>query len=186
MPGGRDERPYQLVPGKRYVFLMPRLHDHLRTLTHRAKSRTNRVPASPHKWSAASEGQRVVVENEDASWQWAATRILETAGYEVACCGGPKHLPHQRCPLVAGDRCPLIEGADLVVNGLGISDPANHAVLSALRTDHGRIPVIAEIPTPQVARLHAEIPGCRTVPRPVGPGDLVAAVDDALFAARGR
>jgi hypothetical protein len=128
----------------------------------------------------------VVVENEDASWHWAATRILETAGYEVACCGGPKHLPDQRCPLVAGDRCPLVEGADLVVNGLGISDPANHAVLTALRAQHGEIPVLAEIPAPQIARLDAEIPGCRTVPRPVGPGDLVAAVDDVLCGTRGR
>ena len=157
------------------------LNDLLRTWTLRARERTlNRIPNPPHPWSAASEGRRVVVEHEDAMWQWAATRILETAGYEVACCGGPHHLPHDQCPLASDDRCALVDGADLVVNGLGIRDPANRAVLTALRTRRGQIPVIVEIPTPQMAELHVAIAGCRTVPLPVCPRDLVAAVDEVL------
>lgn len=127
----------------------------------------------------------MVVENEDAMWQWAATGILEAAGYQVACCGGPHDLPNQQCLLVADDRCPLVDGADLVVNGLGISDPANRAVLTALRTRRDQIPVIVEIPTRQLDELHAEIPGCRSVPFPVRPKDLVAAVDDAIRGRRG-
>ncbi|MGQ0433184.1 MAG: hypothetical protein ACT452_12340 [Microthrixaceae bacterium] len=128
----------------------------------------------------------MVVENEDAMWQWAATGRLEAAGYQVACCGGPHDLPNQQCPLVADDRCPLIDGADLVINGLGISDPANRAVLTALRTRRDRVPVIVEIRTPQLGELHAEIPGCRTVAFPARPSDLIAAVGDALSGNRGR
>jgi hypothetical protein len=126
----------------------------------------------------------VVVENEDAMWQWAATNVLETAGYDVACCSGPHHLPRGRCPLVAGDRCSLVDEADVVVSGLGITDPANRAVLTALRTHRSQIPVIAEISPSRLAELHAEIPGCRTVPYPVGPKVLVDAVDGALRSPR--
>lgn len=86
---------------------------------------------------------------------------------------------------MADDRCPLVDGADLVVNGLGISDPANRAVLTALRTRRDQIPVIVEIPTRQLGELHAEIPGCRSVPFPARPKDLVAAVDDAIRGRRG-
>ena len=125
----------------------------------------------------------MVVENEDAMWQWAATGLLEAAGYQVACCGGPHDLPHQHCPLVADDRCPLVDGADLVVNGLGIGDPANRAVLTALRSRRDQIPVIVEIPALQLGTRHAEIPGCQTIPFPARPKDLIAAVDDAI---RGR
>lgn len=122
----------------------------------------------------------MVIENEDAMWQWAATKVLETAGYEVACCSGPRHLPRGRCPLVAGGQCSLVDDADLVVSGLGITDPANRAVLAALRERRGHIPLIAEISPSRLAELHAEIPGCRTVPYPVGPKVLVDAVDGAL------
>lgn len=166
---------------------MPRLHDILRMRTLRPTGgRADRVASQPRPWLGAGEGPRVVVENEDAMWQWAATGILEAAGYQVACCGGPHDLPHERCSLVADERCPLIDGADLVINGLGISDPANRAVLAALRTRHEQIPVIVEIPTRQLGELNAELPGCRTVPFPVRPKDLVAAVDDAMRGSRGR
>lgn len=142
--------------------------------------------APPHPWAAAGDAPRVVVENEDAMWQWAATEMLEAAGYEVACCGGPHHLPHQRCPLVTDDRCPLIDGADLVINGLGIDDPPNRAVLTALRTQREKTPVLVEIRTPQLGELHTEIPGCRTVPFPARPNDLIAGVNDAISGNRER
>jgi hypothetical protein len=125
-----------------------------------------------------------VVEHEDAMWSWAATRLLETAGYQVACCSGPHHLPRGRCPLVAGEVCSLVDEADLVVNGLGISDPANRAVLTALTTHPGHIPVIAEISPRRAAELQAVVPGCRTVPYPVRPKVLVDAVDQVLSRSR--
>lgn len=83
---------------------MPSLQHILRTLTLRPRDRRpDRIATQPRPWSAAGDGPRVVVENEDAMWQWAATGILEAAGYQVACCGGPHDLPRQRCPLVADD-----------------------------------------------------------------------------------
>lgn len=165
---------------------MPNLRRILRMLTLRPRDRRlDRIGAQPRPWPAAGDGPRVVVENEDPMWQWAATGLLEAAGYQVACCGGPHDLPNQQCPLVTDDRCPLIDGADLVINGLGIRDPANRAVLTALRTRRDQIPVIVEIRTPQLDELHAEIPGCRTVPFPARPKQLLAAVDDAISGNRG-
>ncbi len=122
----------------------------------------------------------MVVEHEDPVWRWAATERLSGAGYQVASCGGPRVLPHQRCPLVAGDGCPLIDQADVVVNGLGISTAANRAVLEAVRARRESLPVVVELPAPRFTELHAELPGCRTVPFPVGPKDLVRSVDDAI------
>lgn len=122
----------------------------------------------------------MVVEHDDGLWQWAATGLLEAAGYEVACCGGPHELPDGRCPLVAGGHCPLVDGADLIVSGLGISQPAERAVLVALRTRHEQVPVLVEIPAREISELHAVAPGCRTVPWPVCAKDLKAAVDDVL------
>lgn len=153
----------------------------LRMVTLRPRNRgPDPMAALPRPWAEAGDGPRVVVENEDATWQWAATETLEAAGYEVACCGGPYHLPHQLCPLVTDDRCPLIDGADLVINGLGIGDPTNRAVLTALRTQREQTPVLVEIGTTQLAELHTEIPGCRTVPFPVRPKDLIAGVSDVI------
>lgn len=143
-------------------------------------------PAPVGTWPAATEGRRVVVEHEDSAWQTAAARILETAGYEVACCGGPLQLPQRRCSLAVDHRCPLVESADLVINGLGISDPVNRDVLIALRARCDQSPVIvAEIPPPQLADAPVEIAGFRTIPVSVGSRDLVAAVDDILHSRAG-
>lgn len=150
-------------------------------LTTRSRGRRpDPVAPQPHPWLATGGGARVVVENEDAVWRWAAKGALERAGYQVACCAGPRHLPDQRCPLVDADRCHLLDGADVVVNALGISDPANRAVLHAVRTRRTQLPVIVEIPTPQLEALHQDIPGCRNIAYPARPMELIAAVDAAV------
>ena len=40
---------------------------------------------------------------------------LRAEGFEVVTCGGPPRDHPERCPFVAGERCPLIDGADAVV-----------------------------------------------------------------------
>lgn len=131
-------------------------------------------------WSVPDERPRVVIEHEDAVWQWAASGLLESAGYQVASCSGPHGLAQGRCPLVHDGACPLVAGADVVVNGLGIRDPANRAVLAAMRDRQPDLPVVVELPGPQRDRLDTELPGCQTVAFPLRPGDLLDAVDGAV------
>lgn len=153
------------------------------------------LSASPHRqgtrfvdaqvgWPAERAGPRVVVEHDDAAWRWAATGRLEAAGYQVASCPGPRHLPGERCPLVAGEACSLIDGADVVVDGLGVTVPEHRAVLTALRARHEELPVIVEIRPSQILELESELPGCRVVTYPVRPRELLAAVADATSSDR--
>lgn len=156
-------------------------HDVLQRLTtQRARRGQRQVVPAGRSWPADGRGPRVVVEHEDAAWRWAATEVLEDAGYEVAGCAGPHGLADHTCALVETGHCELVDEAHVVVNGLGIRDVANREVLTALRTQRDQIPVIVEVPTPRREELNAAVPGCRTVPFPVRPKDLVGAVDDVL------
>lgn len=121
-----------------------------------------------------------MVEHEDPGWRWAASERLTSAGYEVACCGGPRVLPRQRCPVVAGEPCPLLDGADVIVNGLGITTTAARAVLTAVHAQRPELPVIVELPTSRFDDLEAMAPGCRPVAFPVGPKHLARSVDEAI------
>jgi hypothetical protein len=133
----------------------------------------------------ANDRRRVVIEHDDGAWQSAAARALERAGFDVACCGGPRQLPRGRCPLVEGTGCPLIDQADVVVNGLGLRDPANRALLEALEATHPEIPLVVEAPRSALAAFADELDRCHTVPFPVRSSKvLVETVCDALE--RGR
>lgn len=138
------------------------------------------IEPPPGSWPAGDPAPRVLVEHQDPVWRWAAARRLEAAGYQVTTCGGPGVFRHGRCPLVAGEGCPAVDGADVVVNGLGIRDAGARAVLSAVRGARPELPVVVELPQPQSDDLDAAIPGCRVVPFPVGPVELVRAVEEAL------
>lgn len=122
---------------------------------------------------------RVVVEHEDPVWRWAAAGVLEQAGYQVLGCGGPHELADGKCPMVTTGRCALIEGADVVVNGLGIREPVHQDVLGAVQGSSS-VPVLVELPSPQRERLAADFPGCQRIPFPVRPQDLVTAVGAAV------
>lgn len=160
---------------------MRNLRDSFRSRTRGRSSRAGDAPQPvPEEWPTSGDGPRVLIENADGAFRWAAGSLLERAGYEVASCGGPHSLSDGRCPLVTDGGCPLVDGADVVVNGLGIRDPAYRAVLAALCADNEDRPVVVELPQPQFAALHDDFPGCRTVPFPVRPEDLVAAVDEAV------
>lgn len=96
-------------------------------------------------------------------------------------CGGPRELDGGVCPMVTEGHCALIEGADAVVNGLGLRDPAHREVLATVRSGSD-VPVLVELPSPQRARLEADFPGCAPIPFPVRPQDLVRAVDAVVQA----
>jgi hypothetical protein len=130
---------------------------------------------------ALADRPHAVIEHADGAWQAAAARALERAGYDVACCGGPSQLPRGRCPLIEGRGCALIEGADVIVNGLGLHDPANRTLIEALRSTHPAVPLVVEAPRSDLASFADELDGSHTVPFPVRSSKvLVEIVTDAV------
>ena len=79
----------------------------------------------------------VVVETDDGSLGISAFDAFDEAGVDVTVCRGPS-WPATGCPVLQGRRCPLIDGADVVVSRL--SAPA---LLWAIRGMHPDVPVIA-------------------------------------------
>jgi len=79
-------------------------------------------------WPRKAGRPRVLVEDPDGAVLWASARILEEAGYEVACCQGPtgvgRGLARNCCPLLVGGACPLVEGADVVVSSTSLPESA--------------------------------------------------------------
>jgi hypothetical protein len=104
----------------------------------------------PGEWPAATTRPRVLLENPDGAETWAQAETLRNAGYDVAVCTGPIEVAGRRrpgyfeepawldrnartlCPLVAGGRCGLVDGADVVV-----SIPELGEVVAAIRQKRG-------------------------------------------------
>jgi hypothetical protein len=61
------------------------------------------------------------------------------AGFDVAYCSGPDDAGRD-CPVLHGQRCPLLAGADVVLHGL---DP-ELGVAAAIRRQHPDATVLAE------------------------------------------
>jgi hypothetical protein len=106
----------------------------------------------PEEWPEPTGKPRVLIENPDGADLWAHADILREAGYDVATCHGPSKPaergrrsgyfedPEQRqpagerslCPLVEDGRCPLVEGADVVVSTTALTD--SREILATLST----------------------------------------------------
>jgi hypothetical protein len=118
----------------------------------------------PQTWPEPSRKPRVLVENPDGAELWAHADILREAGYEVATCAGPAEPAswHQRpttCPLVGEGRCPLAEGADVVVTTTDLRDGAE--IVAALGTSVPAALVVETRPgeQPKTARERVLIEG---------------------------
>jgi GNAT superfamily N-acetyltransferase len=64
-------------------------------------------------WPADHRRPRVLVESR-SWWATAGAAALRRAGYQVRQCQGPRSGAGRPCPLLVGDECPLVEGADVV------------------------------------------------------------------------
>ncbi|MEO9007735.1 MAG: GNAT family N-acetyltransferase, partial [Candidatus Dormibacter sp.] len=73
--------------------------------------------------------RRILLEAGDARLRGAATELLASAGFQVTVCSG--HAPGHPCPLLAGQPCGLVAGADVVVHAL--AGPDGEVVLGRLR-----------------------------------------------------
>ena len=87
--------------------------------------------AAGPSWPPVRRRPRVLVEVPGAHWRLAGG--LRDAGVDILGCSGPARRAGG-CPLLRGERCPLVEGADVVVHALGADDPRSLELVDA----HGR------------------------------------------------
>lgn len=140
--------------------------------------RRRRRKRAPGEWPERQGRARVLVEEADPASGWAVQKLLQNEGYDVAVCGGPEILG--RCFLVEDGRCPLAEGADVVLNSLSLSQPDRREVVEALRARLPGTPVIVGVPQPQAAKHAALLEGCRLMVFPPASGTIKREVRGAL------
>ena len=156
----------------------------------------------PGDWPERSARRRVLIENPDRSDLWAHAEILREAGYDVATCTGPTigresvsmfqrgSLPiedaepvraehRSLCPLVAGERCRLADGADVVISTTALVDARG---ILAAHSSTGQAALVVE-GTKRILARNSDVIGAATViEQPVTQERLVAAVEEALGA----
>lgn len=87
------------------------------TLEHAGGTVRCSVPTSGpvSSWPPLDHRPRVLA--EVAGGRWAGVSAADRAGVNVVMCSGPSRRRGD-CPALTGDRCPLVEGADVIVVGL--------------------------------------------------------------------
>jgi hypothetical protein len=99
-----------------------------------------RVPR--RTWRSASRAghrPRVLIEDDHPALAISDFSMFEQAGFDVAFCSGPDGDP-AACPVLHGQQCPLLTGADVVLHGL---DPAL-GVAAAIGRQSPGVPLIVE------------------------------------------
>ncbi len=99
-----------------------------------------RVPR--RTWSSpALTGRRprLLVEDDRPALAISDFSLFQDAGFDVAFCRGPGSDP-QGCPLLRGQRCTLVDRADVVLHGL---DP-RLSVAAAIRRQRPELPVVVQ------------------------------------------
>jgi hypothetical protein len=99
-----------------------------------------RVPR--RAWQAprrAGRRPRVLIEDDHPALAISDFSLFEQAGFDVAYCSGPGD-DLTACPLLRGQPCPVVAGADAVLHGL---DPA-FGIAAAIRRQRPGMPVVAE------------------------------------------
>jgi hypothetical protein len=136
----------------------------------------------PEEWPEQSGRPRVLIENPDGADLWAHADVLREAGYDVAMCGGPsaETEQHERtvCPLVTEGRCPLVEGADVVVSTTRLTD--GREILGRLSARSS--PALVVEGTSSDLKRHSDVIGdSLEITLPVLPQQLVEAVERVRF-----
>ncbi len=116
----------------------------------------------------------MLVEHPDAATGLAIASALRYAGYAVAVCPGPHG--HQRCPLTGPAGCAPAHDADIVIGSLDYEQDTAREVLQALRLRYPGTPLVVEVPSQVDADLRALLDGCRLLPAPATPEQILAAV----------
>jgi hypothetical protein len=142
-----------------------------------------RVPrhSSVPVWASEKKGARVLIECGDPAEGWATRKILEGERYEVAVCPGPEGLGRSGCVLLpTGGQCAALDGADVVVSLLPVSQEVPGVVHRAIGIVRPTLPHIIEV-VPSDRVFLPEIRGNVTALRmPASPRELKNALANAL------
>ena len=139
-----------------------------------------RVPR--RAWSSrrgAARRPRVLVEDGHRSLAISDFSMFDKAGFDVAVCSGPGGSPRD-CPLLRGQECAAVAGADAVLHGL---DP-ELGIAAAIRRRHPDVVVVVE----QQRRADGSLPmvpdGCVPLVYPCSVNGQVDALRRALASRR--
>lgn len=146
----------------------------------RIRRRVRTISPGPWRFSRP----RVLIEHFDETVAFELVATLRRAGYSAGICPGPSDSADtpERCVLTTGERCLFVDGADVVVSGLGARTAERRAVLEALRRFHPSKPLVVAV-SPEEVHLYGELlADVDVVIDPVEPAELLAAVEDAVTA----
>jgi len=124
---------------------------------------------------------RLVIEDEQPALAISDFSLFKEAGFDVAFCSGPGDDP-AACPLMHGQPCALLAGADAVLHGL---DPAL-GIAAAIRRQYPELPVVVDQrggDMPAGADAAGKLPaGCVPLGYPCSVRGQIAAVCRAVWA----
>ena len=92
----------------------------------------NTLPAPDWAFRGPRRAKRVLVETDHPCAAWAAEHELAAAGYDVATCSAVGSAGHGRCPLLDGERCMLVEDADVIVRCFDLDAPGRTDIVDAV------------------------------------------------------
>jgi len=117
---------------------------------------------------------RLLIEDPSPALEVAEFRCFEDAGFDVALCSGPGE--DQGCPLVTGDGCRLVDGADVVLMGPGMAAHRSE-VAAAIHRRRPGVPIVVQVPRDDAGQCP---PGCVAETVPASVDGQVRAVSRAL------
>jgi CheY-like chemotaxis protein len=128
------------------------------------------------------ERPRVLIEHPDPDRGLELGTAIRRAGFTVGVCTGPDAAAHpaRRCPLHRNEPCIAVEGADVVVTALDLEATDGLDVVRALRTRYSSTPLVLLATIGETLELGATLTGCSVLAVDAPPGQVAAAVLDAL------
>ena len=87
----------------------------------------------------AGSHPRLLIEDDRAALAISDFSLFHEAGLDVAFCSGPGDDPGA-CPLLHGERCALVDRADVVLHGLS----PGLGVAAAIHRQRAELPVVIE------------------------------------------
>ncbi|MGE5287646.1 MAG: hypothetical protein ACM3ML_10670 [Micromonosporaceae bacterium] len=139
-----------------------------------------RVPGRAWYVGGSAHRPRVLVESDNPALAISDFSMFQDAGFDVAFCSGPGGTP-EACPLLRGQECAVLTGADAVLHKL------DHrlGIAAAIHRQRPSIPVVVEERRSADGDMPAVPDGCVPLPYPCSVKGQVDALRRAL-ASRGR
>jgi hypothetical protein len=122
---------------------------------------------------------RLLVEDDRPALAISDFSLFRDAGLDVAFCSGPGDDP-AACPLLSGQRCALVDRADVVLHGLSLG----LGIATAIRRQRPELPVVVEQACRPDGTAEPVPAGCLPLPYPCSVRGQAAALLRAAAAAR--